>query len=296
LARPLRPVGGRAQGSDEFAYFFELLHDGNVANERDFYRLKEMTEAEFALVARMVEPMAPEIREVALGWVAMFREPFTLWHLYKAGGRKSPEFEAQFDITVNNLEEDIHAKIESAALPVLAELRKGRDDFMNDGEMFAGFSWFIAAQYMRTPTIMNRSVSALRALPGGRIEAMWGLLRTMFATSLGHAINARRGVLQTTFLEANTPYTFITGDQPVVNLRPGGQDGEAAPDELELFFPVSPTLAVSFTFDGASRSTKRRRPTFQEVEAFNRAMVRMHSQQLYAATEADLLRFLPSPP
>lgn len=261
----------------------------NVAQERDFYRLEEISEADLDFVERVaIEPLDENLKEMARGWVAPFTEVFAIRRLYEAQERKLPELESELDIAINNIEEDLHSAIESLAVPLLAELRAARTEFLSDDENFMHFARFIAAQYMRTPSIMTRSLDAVAGmLPGFNIAASWGLLRTIYATNIGYALFRRRTMLVASFLDAAESTEFITGDQPMVNVRAGAMQPEVPPTELELFYPLSPKLGVMLRFDGERRAT-RRQLSAEETSSLNARIARSSLKQLYAASEAAL--------
>lgn len=254
----------------------------NVANIRDFYRLQELSPADLDFVWRFaVEGSAPHLREVAAGWIEPFVAPFELRRLYEESGQRNEAFERQLDITLNNLEEDLHAKIEVLGRPHLDELRRGETSFMDDDEAYVHFCWFVASQQMRTPVMMSVSQEALAGFPGVNFEACWGLLRTIFSSNIGAGLNRRREKLETTFLDAGSSMEFITGDQPVFNLTAVGTE---QPKELALFYPLSPKLAVVLDFDSDTRATDRRTATDEEVRVLNRRLFNWSRGVVYGAS------------
>jgi len=258
----------------------------NVANIRDFYRLQEMSPVDLDFVWRFaVEGSAPHLREVAAGWIEPFVAPFEMRRLYENSGHRNEDFEKQIDITLNNLEEDLHAKIEVLGRPHLDELRRGETSFMDDDEAFVHFCWFMASQQMRTPVMMNVSQGALAGFPGVNVHACWGLLRTIFSSNIGAGLNRRREKLKTTFLDAGSGMEFITGDQPVFNVR---ADGAQEPNELALFYPLSPKLAVVLDFDSDARAAERRTATDEEVRNLNRRLFNWSGGVVYGASAGAL--------
>jgi len=261
----------------------------DVAQERDFYRLQEITDADLAFVERIaIAGTDPLLQPLAREWIAPFHHLFVRKREYERQGRRLPDFESRLEIAINNVEEDLHAYIESAAVPILADLRAAQVSFMGDDESAIDFVRFIAAQYTRTPTIKHASVGALRGVPGVNVEATWGLLRTIFASNMGYAFFRRRHGLRTTFLRAAAGTEFITGDQPMVNTKAVGKAANEAATELELYYPLSPELAVLFDFDGEVRSTTERQLEADEVSAFNAMIEGRSYRQVYAASETTL--------
>ncbi len=133
-------------------------------------------------------------------------------------------------------------------------------------------------------------VEAARGIPGFNAEAAWGLMRTIFATNLGHGFYVRRGTLRLTFLEGPTDSEFVTGDQPILNLRAVGLPEGEPPDDVELYYPLSPTRALLIGFDATTPTTNRRHLTAAETAAYNEMIVNASYEQVYARTQEALVK------
>ena len=202
----------------------------NVAHERDFYRLREMTEWDLEIVRRLlIEPLPSAAREIAEGWIPYFTEFFRLKRLHEASGRPRPDVAALLEATIHNLEEDLHAHLEREAKPFLAALRAADQSLVLEDKLSTSNVWFIAAQYFRTPRMMKRVVTVLQRIPRFNAEASLGLIRTISTTNVGAALWMRRAGLRMTFLHASEGRALITGDQPIVNTRANGAESETPP-------------------------------------------------------------------
>lgn len=195
-----------------------------LGQERDFYRLRELSQSDLRFAELLMSPCEPEARALALGWIPLFTHVFAMQRLYRASGVKDEALERELDEAINNLEEDVHARIESTALPLLAALRAGDLALFDDPERYATFAGFIAFQHMRTPGVMKRVLDSSPDKPGDfNIHAAWGLLRTMLATTLGVGLASRREMLCVTLLRAN-------GEEP----HDGGRGGAHARSKARL--------------------------------------------------------------
>lgn len=258
----------------------------NVALERDFYHLREMSEYDLAMVRQLlIEPLASPLRELAEGWIPHFTEVFRIKRLYDASGQSSPELEAALDVSIHNLEEDMHARLETRALPLLAALRRGDASILDDDEDSIFHTWFIAAQYFRTPRMLMNAIGALKGMASFNIEASFGLMRTIMSTNVGHALWARRSGLRSTFLRADAGATFVTGDQPIVNARAVGLLPGEESNRLELYYPLMPDLAVLFDFDAGVKQIEGRTATSEEVATYNRMIVERSCEQIYGLSQ-----------
>jgi hypothetical protein len=261
----------------------------NVGQSRDFYRLKEISASDVQAVKLLVSRMGEHTREAALGWVPHFRSVHQLKAAWDASGREDRTVEAELDAAINDFEEDLHARIERNALPVLRALREGDGRVLESDENFVNFAWFIGAQYMRTPRIQRDAIAgAAGTIPGLDIEATWGLLRTIFATNLGASFYVRRRTLRLVFLEAPGEKEFLTGDQPIVNTRAVGLPGTEPPAELELYYPIGPGLALLLDFDQPTASSERTTVGEDKLVEYNRMIVDASDEQVYARSREAL--------
>ena len=143
-------------------------------------------------------------------------------------------------------------------------------------------------QYFRTPHLGKAAVKALSGLPDFNVEASWGLMRTIYATNMGAALLGHRQTIKFTFLSAQPGNEFIAGDQPLINMRAVDLPEGTAPTETELYYPLSPTLALLMDLDHSRNDSERQVLTAEEVRAYNRKIAKESEEQVFAASEAVL--------
>ncbi len=155
----------------------------------------------------IIDKISPELRVLAKGWIPHFTEVFRLQKLYRESGSQNTELERELDTAINNLEEDLHSGIEDSAVPILDSLRQGDVALLADPERYIDFSLFMAMQYMRTPSIMDKVVRAANGFPqfDFNIDAAWGLMRTIYATNMGSVFYRLRNSTRLTILNAPCP-------------------------------------------------------------------------------------------
>jgi hypothetical protein len=85
------------------------------------------------------------------------------------------------------------------------------------------------------------------------------------------------------FLSNTTAKPFITGDQPIINLL-----DPRVTDDIEFYYPLSPTLAMIFSKDREKFPTPSRNATELEIEHYNHSIYERSEDQLYASDEAYL--------
>lgn len=260
-----------------------LATTGDLGLRKDFYQLKEMSDTDLKIVELIVIGQMPDpyAREVARGWIPMFRDIFRLRDAAQQLGATSTELDIEIEAAISNLEEDLHADIESEAIPVLDALRLGNATVLEDAETYMRFARFLGAQYTRTPRLLANMQQAFAEMPEFNLPAAWGLMRTIFAMNIGGQIFVRRASSNLCFLDAGPSSQFIAGDQPMVNF--------GSTERLELYYPLTPKRALKLTLDHERCSVESRALTDAETSAHNKRICNVCEEQLYAASEATLV-------
>ena len=258
----------------------------NVAHERDFYRLQEMSAYDLAVVHELaIKPLEPDLRKIAEGWIPHFTVFFDIKRKYEDTG--SDELHRALDEYINNLEEDMLGGLEKRAIPLLDDLRNKGPTIFADPEEAVFHTWFLAAQYFRTSSMFANVTQVLRSVPGFNAEASFGLMRTIYSCNVGRALWLRRHTLRLTYLRSEVA-PLVTGDQPIVNMRANDLEPGTPPQELELYYPVSPRLGVLLDFDASDPGCFTKQLSKEESDELNMAIARRSKQQLYGATRESL--------
>jgi len=200
-----------------------------------------------------------------------------------------PESAALFDIAANNLEEELHGVIERKAIPHLDLLRGGDIAFLFSQEDFAMCCYYICEQFMRTRNRRERMLAAFADVDLGTInlDASWGLMRHMLATTVGYNLCMRRDQLSWTILQSPLR-RLITADQPVINLSAVGVPEGKEVDDFALYYPLSPTRALLIEDNQPSFVVGQRDISPEEATEYNSAMLNQSYEQVYAMSQEDL--------
>ena len=260
----------------------------NVAVQRDFYRLKELNVADMHFLGEIcLKTCLPELRPLHEGWISTFTRVFEFKRRYEALVGQDPEAARMFDEAINNLEEELHSQIESESIWHLECLRNRELSFFADSDQAAGFLHFLCVQYMRTDKIRANTIEALRTA-GIESENVWGVMAHIFATNIGYYLFTSRNKIKMTILETSAGSELITSDQPVINVRALDVPFNMPPEELELYYPVSPTTALLLQADHPEGGTDTRILNPADVANYNNAMFRLAYSQVFALDERIL--------
>ncbi len=266
----------------------------NVALEKDLYTIVELVPEEIKFVRSIfIDCASPMMQDLHKGWIEAFETPFKYRDGLRRLGPLPADIEEQVSVVIHNAEEELHTRIERTALPFLRDLVNGDTSFYENEESKLDFHNFLCTQYTRTPVMkanVLRSVEAVRPKLSRPLTVdfnrIWPLVRHILATNIAYGLHIRSETMRHQLLMSTETRRFITGDQPVVNtLAVGLPEGEA-PTALELYYPVSPALALLIAehIDGADR----KQLTDCEVDAFNHAIADQSQGCIYGASRATL--------
>ncbi|HXH73253.1 MAG TPA: DUF4238 domain-containing protein, partial [Mariprofundaceae bacterium] len=127
----------------------------NVAVERDFYKLTELTQSDLHFVYKVaIEPIRhPELKRMNEDWLNTFEEVFRLDKQLRRQEQLSHEIVAELDEVMHNLDEEHHTRVEHSASTHLDALINGDTNFYDDDDAASEFLYFLASQYFRTKNI-----------------------------------------------------------------------------------------------------------------------------------------------
>lgn len=272
-------VDDQIQCSREGRIYIANIRD--VAHQRDFYRLRELSAVDLQILDWFVE-QSPETSR------PMHRRLITAFRLIVAGSaaiaarpNADPADVAMLDELVNNLEEDLHARVESDAIPILAALRDGNADFLAEDDQAICFYYFLALQTLRTKAMADRLATGWAAAGReGNPLAVLQPLRHILGSNMGWSLYRNRREQTITFMEAELGSEFVTSDQPIVNTR-GTMNG-SPPEEYELYYPLSPTRSMLLTPTAGMAQVEHRIITAREVGQWNALIERTAHEQIFA--------------
>lgn len=256
---------------------------GSVANQRDFYEVAELSTEDITFLQRVV------IDPASAGAKSIFEEFLNSYVLVGNAHRRlmdeSKLSEKQRKVLRDlklEFDEKYHAAIEADLHTPLRQMREGRTDFFEDVNLVGPLFRSIALQYLRTKKMRAAMTARVGSpIPGASMDRMWRPMIHMHAINVGVSLFRERSGLRLLLLESPPEETFITGDQPVVNLVEE-LDENGIPVGLELYYPVSPRRAMILAHHTSHRASVNRVPTPQEMHAYNRHIVEAHHEQLYA--------------
>lgn len=259
-----------------------LTNTLNIAQERDFYRIKDLNVDEEKIISIFLYNQPKETRETVMNHIKLMRKPIkwkTAIDLFRETLEKKyyqdknmpfelsntlEDFQKFADSTVNDLVEDIYSQDEGKAmvffnqimnedLSFFYNLSSEQEDSFCDSKQ--RFIHFLCSQHFRTKSARDRWVKGMENNYNIELFKRYGIDVTkirpdhlayyVFWYIESHVTDMLyQQNAHLTLLVNNTIEPFITSDQPIINMKANYKSVADAPDELIFYYPISPHYAV----------------------------------------------------
>ena len=226
------------------------------------------------------EKQHPKLRENNERYLRFVLTPTLLAHRYP-GAVRNAELQELLDAYNTNVVDQHHTFFESSFVPLLAQSLREDISWFEIGANRIAFFTFIADQNLRTRRVKNEVIARLRNRMGLDISRIWDILAVVYAFNSGFSMYAESQRRPLTLVRNQTSVSFLTGDQPVINLAGGG---EIAPEFLAFYYPLCPRLALYLGEPGRPPDVPAFIDTADTVIDLNLRIARASHSQVYAAT------------
>ena len=252
-----------------------------VASETYFYETVQLTDADKTFLEAVISQATDEgLRKLNREYVELIQRPFDLRAQLKSASLP-PEVRADLEKKLRwverNLGECYHAGIENKCQDILDLLRNQNDAFYQDEVRCGDFLYFLSLQYFRTAKMRDGHNKIPSPVPGHDPRRTAHIVNHIYATNVAAGLFRDRKDYRIVFLKNTTAIPFIAGDQPVINML-----DPRTTDDLELYYPLSPRLAMVLTGDGVKFPDRARNVTCLEVEHYNYEIYRKSEDQIYS--------------
>lgn len=305
---------------------------GDVAHERDFYRLRPSNMDERKFLEMLLRNDSPEIRQAMSIHTDAYLQPIKLQEQVAAIKRclaakfgeysKIPmelqncikEQEQLTDTAVNNLDEDYYSKIEGEGTKWLEQLQKRDTSFyyenrnnVAESEYFDDeqyrFIYFVCVQYFRTKATHERWVinfghhlddPTFKSLniPREKINLENILPHIIWEVENRTAFFLRNQNARLSLLINRTDIPFITSDQPVINLCANYQNLGKEVNGITFYYPISPDVAILLNSKDAQNIIYL---TEDQVDFYNKAIIQASYHCIFADKRETIDRYTEEP-
>ena len=269
-----------------------------VGKKRDFYRLKELSFQELAIIEKgfINEGWNGELQQVNRNWIILFTQAFKNKKKLEEQGRWNAELELKFDVSLNNTIEEFHSLVEDANVSRLNSLKSGDVDKVQNEKDKSAFLFFLSLQYCRTDMMRNNIHRSFAngpiPVPPTFIENIWSVLYFVIATNITYSLLSDKGY-RILMLENSSTIPLITGDQPVINTQADYSNTEGETSELEFYYPISPSRAILISKSNQySRTEIKFEIGEKEVKLYNDLIFKAAEEQLYGSNSTVLKDYI----
>ncbi|PWS32624.1 DUF4238 domain-containing protein [Pedobacter paludis] len=259
-----------------------------VAQERYFYQLEEFDKEEEKLLYKLVVHMShPSVKELNLDFFRLYTSHYKLNEQLKNSPINSEAkaiLQKEIDILEKNLMEDVHSKMEASGNLLLSVIDSKNYRFLEDEQALYETMLYLFFQYVRTKKMKKQVLEGFTSTE----HKFWNVISHVMATTLCRIYSFSKD-LNFTFLENSTDIRFLTCDQPVLNLLADMVDETGSTNEIELYYPLSPTLALRISFTARAENwIIARHIDDNEVDYLNKIVAREAHTYVFAEHKNDI--------
>ena len=217
----------------------------NIAQERDFYKLKELTKHDMNIIYELgIKNITnPQLKKLNENWIHSFSKIFLIKESLIQNNISEKELDVIIDENIHNLEENLHENIEKNGYKFLKKLLNEDTEFFNDDSN--DFMHFLWTQYFRTKKRQVAAIESTKDYSDIDIEKIWNVLSHIYTTSATWHFNDNIKDYKLVLLKNNSDVEFITADQPIINTH--SYRNSSLTEEFEFYYPISPVSAVLIT-------------------------------------------------
>ncbi len=272
----------------------KLIGTRRAAVEKYFYKLGDLSQDDLDCVEKgYVDHMKCIAGEQARKILLTFRELVKQKELLKESFPDSDELDKDLDIFNINIIEEHHANIERESLTYLHSLSDGNYDFLQNQECGMRFFFFLSTQYVRTKNMQEALLSAANAKPilKDTTSRTINVISMIAANAIAIQMSLLYDKCLFQMLINDTDTSFITGDQPVINIKYDNINEKTGyANNVEFYYPISPKIALLIDPEFGAFRCEKTSVTEDEVKGCNALIFANSHEQVYAEDEKHLCR------
>lgn len=229
--------------------------------ERGFYKINSLNKSDIEFIQAISSKSDINLQEQHKKFLNNFIALSHISNVCQNYKTRSNEANTTHLAILYNSLENLHSGFESGVKPVLEKLHHGASEVLNENQNMVAFCSYLGQQITRTKTFKEKSLSAVNrnilAENESNIdireykkiqqltENNWWFLSFMLGINVGYSLYRTRLNDNHIFIVNKTNTPFITSDNPVVNIHSSlcALGEYEAPEELDLYFPISPRYA-----------------------------------------------------
>lgn len=280
----------------------------NIAFEKDFYRVQPLNHKEIEFIklffCKYDLPFRKAVDEFIKLYTSLDTYESVFLDLRKLLPKNCPEADEamveinnMLDVAKNNLIEDTFAEFEGEAVTWFNALCDENVSFIESStDEREKFINFVCMQYYKTLSMRNNTLIVLKEaetsfvneqFPKGCIKAENLVFPILWIIAARCADALLKSPI--TLMVNNSSITFITSDQPVVNLMADYKNLKAEVFDLIFYYPISPNIAV--LINDHSGKTRIELKTDEDVKKYNDAIKSASNKMIFSNSSKILAEY-----
>ena len=262
-----------------------------VAQEKYFYELVDFSNAEEVFLEKFINHISPEsVRGLNLDFFHLFTSHYKLRKQLadsKLNTTEKDKVEAKIRELEVNLMEDSHCifesignKITNCTIPADLKFLEIEDDYFKT-------IMFLCFQYFRTKKMKKSVLKSLENEKNFSAVKFWNIISYAMSTILARSLSLDQN-LRILVFDNQTNQTFLTNDQPIFNLLNDDEDENGYVKKLELYYPISPKLAISIHFRNQTDKIENVVINEHMVNWLNDRMIENSNEFIFSENEIQL--------
>lgn len=278
----------------------KIIHDSlsGLAMQKDFYQIKELTANEINIIKAFLKPLSKALQDTYLSLLNDILKIQHIQSLYQWEGKNDEEVKKLFLSAKCNIIENIHGGHESNVTSIIAALANGELSILEDTKNMGSFMAFLGLQMFRTKKIKDRVLNLqpretnVEKFVAGTMQNIWWFMSYVFGANLGESLYFDRHQYTHSLLINDTNISFITSDQPVINVHECASNADTHPPEkMDLYYPIAPKVAYLISEAGRFRPGKIGL-TVRDVNELNVKMAKKSNNSIFGNSELILGKYI----
>lgn len=263
-----------------------------VGQERYFYELEDLSDQEMDFLKKYIELKVPsDLQGINSDFHLMFNSHVEIRK--KMEHKNLPEneisfLESEIEIIKKMNMEKAHGIMENLGSSLLNAREKKDFNFLNESEKLFEAMMYICFQYFRTRKMKNIMIKSFASEDHSITSKVWPQMSFILSTILAKSLSLDEKI-KIYFLNNPSDVDFITGDQPIFNLVGDDLDSEGFAKNLELYYPLSPKVAMLIQFSNEPKEKIIYKNLItSEIQFYNSKLFEIAEDFIYSNSEDNL--------
>ncbi|WP_048836933.1 DUF4238 domain-containing protein, partial [Acetobacter orleanensis] len=194
------------------------------------------------------------------------------------------------DLYLKNSIEGSYEKLESDFDVIFNKMiEKDLSFYENTQARIVFYSW-LSTQSLRTFGVRQKIIERLNKNNDVDVSNSWAIISILLASELSLSLFLEKPKRPIFLIENKTDITFLTSDQPIINLD--ARDDGSSPAHLSWYYPLGPRLALLFPEPGKHEEFYGKVLDSDQVDYLNKRVVDLSHAQFYADSQRMIERYV----